>query len=241
MFTCQQPGGTSRWDVTLLSGTRLRGSALSSNVGEVFNLSNDPGFGFELHVLPSSSSSSVISELRVTAVMQLNGITVECVGGSGTLSSTIQISSVGELVIYYKKIKFLSLTACDLCACMYACKDPPAAPSGVTTTANERQFTPSTASITVTWSASSGVDNYTIMVTPLLPSGQSLVSTASTSLQLTVLYNEDYSINITTQNCAGRNSTIVSLTVGNRTIKWTSLALIFISLSSWLQSSLSTC
>ena len=83
------------------------------------------------------------------------------------------------------------------------------------TTANERQFTPSTASITVTWSASSGVDNYTIMVTPLFPSGQSLVSTTTTSLQLTVLYNEDYSINITAQNCAESNSTVVPLTVGN--------------------------
>ena len=81
------------------------------------------------------------------------------------------------------------------------------------TTANERQFTPSTASITVTWSASGGADNYTIMVTPLLPSGQSLVSTTTTSLQLTVLYNEDYSINITAQNCAGSNSTIVPIQV----------------------------
>ena len=82
------------------------------------------------------------------------------------------------------------------------------------TTTNEGQFTPSTASITVTWSASSGAENYTIMVTPLLPSGQSLVSTTTTSLQLTVLYNEDYSINITAQNCAGSNSTILPLTVG---------------------------
>ena len=89
------------------------------------------------------------------------------------------------------------------------------------TTANERQFTPSTASITVTWSASSGADNYTIMVTPLLPSGQSLVSTTTTSLQLTVLYNEDYSINITAQNCAGSNSTVtmLPLTAGNITRK----------------------
>ena len=93
--------------------------------------------------------------------------------------------------------------------------DPPAAPNEVMTTSDQSQFTPSTASITLTWSASSGADNYTIMVTPLLPSGQSLVSTTTTSLQLTVLYNEEYSINITAQNCAGRNSTIVPLTVGN--------------------------
>ena len=94
-------------------------------------------------------------------------------------------------------------------------KDPPAAPSGVMTTADQSQFIPSTASITLTWSASSGADNYTIMVTPLLPSGRSLVSTTTTSLQLTVLYNEEYSINITAQNCAGSSSTIVAVIVGN--------------------------
>ena len=93
--------------------------------------------------------------------------------------------------------------------------DPPAAPSEVMTIVDQSLFTPSTASITLTWSASSGADNYTIMVTPLLPSEQSLVSTTSTSLQLTVLYNEEYSINITAHNCVGSNSTVVSLTVGN--------------------------
>ena len=88
---------------------------------------------------------------------------------------------------------------------------PPAALSGVMTSADENQFTPSTASITLTWSASSGADNYTIMVTPPLPSGQSLLSTTNPSLQLTVLYNEEYSINITALNCAGSNSTIITL------------------------------
>ena len=87
--------------------------------------------------------------------------------------------------------------------------DPPTAPSGVMTTVDESHFTPSTASITLTWSASSGSDNYTIIVTPPLPSGQSLLSTTTTSLQLTVLYNKEYSINITAHNCAGSNSTIV--------------------------------
>ena len=94
-------------------------------------------------------------------------------------------------------------------------KGPPAAPSGVMTTANQSLFTPSTASTTLTWSVNSGADNYTIMVTPLLPSGQSLFSTTTTSLQLTVLYNEEYSINIIAQNCVGSNSTIVPLRVGN--------------------------
>ena len=61
---------------------------------------NDPGFGFEIHVLSSSSASSVISELRVTAVRQLNGVTVECEGGGGRYMSTFQIASVGECTMY---------------------------------------------------------------------------------------------------------------------------------------------
>ena len=93
-------------------------------------------------------------------------------------------------------------------------KDPPPAPSGFTKAVVESQSTPSTASITLTWSASSGVDNYTIMVTPPLPSGQSLLSTTTTSLQLTVLYNEEYFINITAHVCDGSYSTSVPLTVG---------------------------
>ena len=93
--------------------------------------------------------------------------------------------------------------------------DPPAAPSGVMMTFDESQFTPSTASMTLTWSASSGADNYTIMVTPPLPSGQALLSTTTTSQQLTVIYNEEYIVNITSQNCAGINSTTMPLLVGN--------------------------
>ena len=97
------------------------------------------------------------------------------------------------------------------------CKDPPAAPSGVMTTVDESQSTPRTASITLTWSASSGADNYTIIVTPVLPAGQAVFSTDTTSLQLRVLYNVAYSINITVQNCAGSNSTSEPLTIGKIT------------------------
>ena len=107
----------------------------------------------------------------------------------------------------------------------------PAAPSGVMTTVDQSQFTPSTASITLTWSASSGADNYTIMVTPLLPSGQSLVSTTTTSLQLTVLYNEEYSINITAHNCAGSNSIIAPLRVGEYNNNIIAIAFFFITFS----------
>ena len=98
MFGCQQPGSTSRWTVDLPGGisNQLSNSASSSLAGRVLTFQNDPGFGFEIHVLSSSSSSSVISELRVTAVRELNGVTVKCAGSDGTYRSTIQITSVGE-------------------------------------------------------------------------------------------------------------------------------------------------
>ena len=210
MFVCQETGSTLRWTVDLPGGAsnEISTTVTSSQAGRVLTFADDPGFGFEIHVLSSSSASTIISELRVTAVRQLNGVTVECRGGSGSSLSTIQIASVGELI--YTSITMIQF---HFSFSRYI-KDPPAAPSGVMTTADQRQCTPSTASITLTWSASSGADNYTIIVTPLLPSGQSLVSTTTTSLQLTVLYNEEYSINITAQNCAGSNSTIEPLAVG---------------------------
>ena len=212
VFVCQQNGSALTWTVDLPGGisNELSNSASSSQAGTVLTFADDPGFGFEILVLSSSSASSVISELRVTAVRQLNGVTLECLGVSGSYMSTIQIASVGELI-------YISITMIQShFSFSWYIKDPPAAPSGVMATADQSQFTPSTASITLTWSASSGADNYTIMVTPLLPSGQSLVSTTATSLQLTVIYNEEYSINITAQNCVGSNSTIVplQLTVG---------------------------
>ena len=94
---------------------------------------------------------------------------------------------------------------------------PPAAPIGVNTTVDESNFSPSMASIILTWSASSGTDNYTIMVSPPLPSGQTPLSTTTTMLQLTVLYNEDYTLSIAAHNCGGTsNTTVISSRVGNK-------------------------
>ena len=95
VFVCQQPGSSLRWTVTL-PGVLISNSASSSQAGTVITFSNDQSFGFEIHVLSSSSASSVISELHVTAVRQLNGVTVDCAGPSGSFMSTIQIASVGE-------------------------------------------------------------------------------------------------------------------------------------------------
>ena len=92
VFRCQQISATSRWTINL-SNITISNSATFSQAGTMSNFIDDPGYGFEIHILSSSSSSSVISELRVTAVRQLNGVTVECLGVSGNFISTIQIAS----------------------------------------------------------------------------------------------------------------------------------------------------
>ena len=100
MFVCQQTGSTSRWTVGNLPGDtgtldQISLTVDSSQAGTVLTIQDDPSFGFEIHILSSSSPSSVISELRVTAVRQLNGTTVEC-AGVRVYTSTIQIASVGK-------------------------------------------------------------------------------------------------------------------------------------------------
>ena len=60
---------------------------------------DDPGFNFEIHVI-SSGSDGITTELQVTAVRELNGVTVECAGLTGiSFTSTISIASVGEFII----------------------------------------------------------------------------------------------------------------------------------------------
>ena len=95
----------------------------------------------------------------------------------------------------------------------YKTADPPAAPSGVMTT-NVTEFAKTGAFVYVTWSTSRGADNYTVRVTTPVMSGQSDFTTTATGLQLTVVYNVNYSVNITAQNCVGSNSTVVPLIVG---------------------------
>ena len=92
MFTCEQSGFATRWNIKLPNIT-INNIVLYSSDGIMTNFTDDPGFGFEIHVLRSSSSSSVNSELRVTTVMELNGVTVECTGCSGTFMSPIQIAA----------------------------------------------------------------------------------------------------------------------------------------------------
>ena len=94
IFTCQQSGALARWRIFLPSVT-LQNTAQSSQIGSVLAFVNDPGFNFEHHVV-SFNSNIITTELQVTAVRELNGVTVEC-GGSTFFISTIRVASVGEL------------------------------------------------------------------------------------------------------------------------------------------------
>ena len=75
------------------------------------------------------------------------------------------------------------------------------------------RYTNTGASAIVTWSLSSQTDNYSISVTS---PGQTLSNstTSSQQLMIEVEYNVNYTITITARNCAGRNHTIVLVTLG---------------------------
>ena len=64
VFTCQQPGGLSRWDVTLSASRKISQSVLYTRIGIVHYFIDDPGFGFEVYILNSSSSSSLVLSLN---------------------------------------------------------------------------------------------------------------------------------------------------------------------------------
>ena len=95
VFSCQQTGGTANWRVELLQGMMLFGSVFSSQSDRMATFLNDD-FGFIIHILPTSTLSSIHTELHVTAVRQLHGARVVCDGPSGTFNSTIQVASVGK-------------------------------------------------------------------------------------------------------------------------------------------------
>ena len=94
IFTCQQTGFVSRWTINLPS-VMLQNIVLISQWGSIVTFANDP-FDFEIHVV-SNSSNSITSELQVTAVKRLNGITVQCSRVNETFMSAIRVVSVGEL------------------------------------------------------------------------------------------------------------------------------------------------
>ena len=63
------------------------------------------------------------------------------------------------------------------------------------------------ATVTVQWAPSTGADNYTVSVTPDLPSLGGPVTTTGTSLELQdVPYNTPHTVNIVATNCAGSSA-----------------------------------
>ena len=101
VFVCQQSSSPTKWIVNLNDERRLETSAASIQAGIVLPLLNDPGFGFEIRVLNASKNGSgVFTELRVTAVRELDGVTVNCqFGGSENYMSTIRVVSFGEYIV----------------------------------------------------------------------------------------------------------------------------------------------
>lgn len=94
VFTCKQnTTHFSRW--TIFLNRTYNFSNPTSQTG-ILTFIEDPGFGFEIYVSDQNSGRSDISELRVTAVEQLNGVTVECRAQAinSVFTSTIQIASV---------------------------------------------------------------------------------------------------------------------------------------------------
>ena len=91
MFSCEQTGFSS-WTVSLPSGEQISRTITQQDTEVMFE--DDPGFGFMVFLIPSSSV--IHSELHVTAVRELNGIMVDCTGGRGLMLYTIQISSEGQ-------------------------------------------------------------------------------------------------------------------------------------------------
>ena len=94
IFACQQAGIFSRWKIYLPSIT-LENAVRNSLNGSILTLVDDPGFNFEIHVV-FISSNGITSELQVIAVRDLNDVTVEYGGSSGTFTSTVRVASVGE-------------------------------------------------------------------------------------------------------------------------------------------------
>ena len=88
IFTCQQSGTLIQWRIN--TDQMLRQTLRSTQVGSVITL----GDHFRFHVV-SNSSGILTTELQVTAVKELNNVTVDCTGSR----AIIQVVSVGEILI----------------------------------------------------------------------------------------------------------------------------------------------
>ena len=58
--------------------------------------------------------------------------------------------------------------------------------------------------VEIQWDSNDMADHYTVIVSPPIESG-STFTTSNTSIQLPVLYNQEYNISVVANNCAGNS------------------------------------
>ena len=78
--------------------------------------------------------------------------------------------------------------------------------------------------VTVSWGHSAGDVSYRVTVVPALISGESMFVTMSTSLQLTLEYNTNYTVQVVAFNCVG-NSSVATLNIATGILKLWSIRL----------------
>ena len=73
---------------------------MNSNERSTLTFENDPGFHFEIHniITVSNNSNNITTELQVTAVRELDRVTVMCSGASGSIEFTIEVASIGKVI-----------------------------------------------------------------------------------------------------------------------------------------------
>ena len=72
--------------------------------------------------------------------------------------------------------------------------------------------------VTVSWDPSAGDVSYRVTVVPALTSGESMFVTMSTSLQLTLEYSINYTVQVVAFNCVG-NSSVATLHIDTGTLR----------------------
>ena len=98
MYFCQRSGFIA-WAVNRPSGTEYLNSGIFSTSASLPPLDTEMDIGTDTRfrfTITFANSSSIHSELHVTAERELNGYQVVCEGGTGrTLPSIIRVSSTG--------------------------------------------------------------------------------------------------------------------------------------------------
>ena len=141
--------------------------------------------------------SPVVSTLTTIANTALDATVVQCTSGSGaTDTTTLQLRS--ELCFNMQNFMNHPHVA------MLGTPLPPTSPTSMV--AGQTAGTTS-ATVTLQWAPSTGADNYTVSVTPDLPSLGGPVTTTGTSLELQdVPYNTPHTVSIVATNCAGSSA-----------------------------------